>query len=133
MPSLSEPEVKLLRQALFFGVVGIIATIIHVAVAYALLSMGTVNPYVCNALGACSAIAFSFFGNANVTFGFKGKQSEAFRRFLAQSALNFVLTSLILLGVEASGRPYWLYVVIVVLTVPPISFAISKLWVFREN
>lgn len=124
---------KLLRQALVFGVVGIIATIIHVAVAYALLSIGTVNPYVCNALGACSAIAFSFFGNANVTFEFGGKHSEAFRRFLAQSALNFVLTSLILLGVESSGRPYWLYVVIVVFTVPPISFAVSKFWVFREN
>lgn len=123
----------LVRQIAFFGLVGILATFIHVALALSLITYTEINPYLANALGALSALGVSFFGNSHLTFLYRGSVSRAFLKFLAQSGISFALTNIILFGVEKSGWPEWSYAAIVVAIVPPTSFLFAKLWVFRSE
>ena len=124
---------SLVRQVAFFGIIGVLATFVHVALAYTLMTVLALNPYVANAFGAGAALGISFHGNSQITFLYRGNVSRAFIRFLAQSALTFALTNVIVFIVEQNDWPGWLYAAIVIAVVPPVSFLVAKLWVYRTD
>ena len=99
--------------------------------AWALIAATGINPYLANGLGAVSAISVSFAGNSQITFVYEGSISQAFTRFLVQSAIAFAMTSFIVFLVERNRWSDWAYALIVIGTVPPTTFVISKYWVFR--
>ena len=124
---------SLVRQVAFFGIIGVLATFVHVALAYTLMTFLALNPYFANALGAAAALGISFLGNSQITFLYRGNVSRAFVRFLVQSALSFALTNAVVFVVEQNGWPSWLYAAIVIAVVPPVSFVVAKLWVYRSD
>lgn len=124
---------QLVRQLLSFGSVGMLATLAHVAVAYALLTTTSINPYAANLAGFLSAVGISFFGNARVTFGYSEAWWPAFTRFVVVSLTSLGLTTTILAVIETWSLPYWTYVLATLAIVPPLTFLLSKFWVFARR
>ena len=121
---------QLVRQLLSFGSVGMVATVVHVALAYVLMLQTATSPFLANLAGFLAAFGISFFGNAKLTFGYDGSLTGPMVRFLAISFVSLTLTSGITALVEAQGLPRWTYVVLTLATVPPITFLLAKFWVF---
>lgn len=124
---------RLFRQLLSFGSVGMLATLAHVAVAYLLLTGTSINPYLANLAGFLSAVGISFIGNARLTFGYSENWWPAFARFAVVSLTSLGLTSAILAVVEARGLAYWTYVLATLAIVPVLTFMLSKFWVFASR
>ena len=119
------------RQVLSFGAVGALATILHVTLAWMLISETTLNPYIANLLGTCTAFAISFLGNARFTFRTDRSLPDCARRYLLVSLLSLGMTSAILAFVESTGLPTYAYVLFVLGIVPPVTFLSAKLWAFQ--
>ena len=120
----------LLRQIASFAGVGCCATLAHVLVAFSLMTLSPFDPYICNLLGATSAYGVSFLGNARLTFGVHERLSVYAVRYLPVSCLSLVLTTAELAIVSHFGWPSAVYAIVVLLTVPPATFLLAKLWVF---
>ena len=119
-----------LRQLASFGTIGIVATLLHVTAAYLLRSGFGADPYFANLIGFLLAFGISFAGNARLTFSYRGAISAAFVRFLALSSVSLVMTTLWMAWVVRNGLPMSLYVLVVILTVPPVTYLLSRFWVF---
>lgn len=120
----------LLRQLAAFGMVGIIATLVHVTVAFALIEQAAMEGFRANACGAAAAFAVSYLGNARITFRSERGLIEGASRYLGVTLVSLVLTSAILALVQRHGLPTYAYAVIVVVTVPPATFLLAKFWAF---
>ncbi len=131
MPLRAAFSLRLIRQVISFGAIGVCATLAHVALAWLLIEQGLVNPYFANLLATCAAFAFSFLGNAGLTFRTDRQLSECARRYIVVSAVSFFMTSAILALVRHNGWPTYVYAAIVLSTVPPATFLMAKLWAFR--
>ena len=130
-PAQHRISVTLLRQALSFSAVGIVATLAHVLIAWAIINLTILNPYVGNLLGACTAFAVSFFGNAGLTFRTERSLWDCAPRYACISLFSFIMTSAILAFVQHEGLPTYAYALLVLAVVPPVTFLLSKFWVFR--
>ncbi|WP_332774123.1 GtrA family protein [Phenylobacterium sp.] len=120
------------RQGGTFVIVGVAATLVHVAVALAAREALGLAPLNANLAGYCAAVGVSYLANARLTFRRPSRNLAQFGRFLAVSLLALGLNqALVYLLVERAGWPFWLALVPVVLAVPTLSFALSKLWAFR--
>ena len=75
----------------------------------------------------------TFAGNARLTFSYRGAISAAFVRFLALSSVSLIMTTLWMAWVVRSGLPMSLYVLVVILTVPPVTYLLSRFWVFAPR
>ena len=124
------PEMKMLRQLFSFGVVGVAATLSHVGVAWLLIESVALNAYLANAFGACIAFLVSFLGNANFTFSTNRSFWSSARRYVWVSLLSLMLTSIILVLTRHYGLSTIAYVAAVLVTVPPATFFLAKLWAF---
>lgn len=129
----SAPEMKLLRQLFSFGVVGVAATLSHVGVAWLLIESTALNVYLANAIGACAAFMVSFLGNANFTFISNRSFWSSARRYVWVSLLSLLLTSIVLALTKHFGLSTLTYVVAVLVTVPPATFFLAKLWAFSPS
>jgi putative flippase GtrA len=133
LPAAARHEVRLLRQILSFGLVGIAATFAHVALAWLLIDTSGCNPYLANFLGACTAFAVSFLGNAGWTFATDRPLASSARRYIFVSLTSFVLTSAILAVVRHYGWPTSIYVALVLAIVPGTTFLMAKTWAFSPS
>lgn len=124
---------RLLRQLASFGTVGVFATLAHVATAWMLIDLAALDSYLANGLGGASAFLVSFLGNACFTFTTDRSLLRCAGRYLFVSLFSFALTSAILAFVERNGLPTWLYLAIVLATVPPATFMLAKLWAFHPQ
>lgn len=124
-----DSDMAWLRELLSFGAVGIAATLTHVLIAWALIRAGA-DPYLANLLGATGAFGVSFLGNARLTFRTNRGWASSARRYGLVSLFSLVVSSLILLCVERLGLALWVYLLLVVLVVPPATFLLAKLWAF---
>ena len=117
-----------------FVVVGLGATLVHVAVYVATIELAGVAPLAANALGFATAVTISFLGHQHWTFrdapGESGR--NALLRFWGVALLGFLLNTLFVQLVTGTlGWSYdWAIPPMVAIT-PVITFLLSKLWVFR--
>ena len=124
------PEMKLIPQLFSFGAVGVAATLSHVGVAWLLIESASINGYLANAFGACTALTVSFLGNANFTFSTNRTLWSSARRYIWISLLSLTVTSIIMAFTKYNGLSTSAYVAIVFATVPPATFCLAKLWAF---
>lgn len=120
------------RQAFSFGGVGTLATLAHVTLSWTLIREASWDPYISNLLGTCVAFLISFVGNAFLTFSTNRSLWSCALRYVFVSLSSLVMTSSILAFVENIGLPIYVYVLIVLATVPPTTFFLAKLWAFRS-
>jgi hypothetical protein len=121
-PGKPAPNMKLLRQLFSFGVVGVAATLSHVGVAWLLIESVAINAYLANAIGACVAFSVtdrSFWSST--------------RRYVWVSLLSLMLTSIILALTKHYSLSTFAYVAAVLVTVPPATFLLAKLWAFSPT
>lgn len=125
------PDMLWFRQIVSFGMVGILATISHVTLAWLLIEGTTLDKYVANLFGGIVAFSVSFFGNARFTFKTDASSLRCAGRSLFVTALSLFLSSAILAFVSWNGLPIYIYVLIVLATVPPSTFLLAKFWAFQ--
>lgn len=125
--------VKLLRELLSFGIVGIAATLAHVLLAWLLIDLFRCNPYVANLMGTIAAFSISFLGNAGFTFQTNRTLQSSAIRYVFVSLTSFILTTGVLAGTRYLGLPTHIYVLVVLATVPPATFLLAKLWAFSPQ
>lgn len=120
-------------QVATFGLVGVVATIVHYAVA---LSLTRVMPLAfANPLGFAVAFCVSYFGHLRYTFRIAGEQSNhrsRLPRFLVVALLGFLVGQTIIV-LPFHSLPDWLSLLLAVTAAPVTTFIASKLWVFRQN
>ena len=124
---------ELRRQGPRFIVVGLAATLVHFAVAIALVETDQLAPFWANIPTFFTAFLVSYVGHLKWTFGVAGHHQQRLPRFLSIAMLAFGLNQLIIhLAVDRIGLDYRLGLAIVVLTVPPIVFFAGRAFAFAE-
>lgn len=115
-----------------FGVVGVSATALHLAVAAGLLMLAGAPPLLANTGAFLVAFCLSFSGNYFWTFRAPGNAGRAMRRFLAISGSAFLVNTLVLSALLESGRVAPLIALVLsVAVMPVITYLASRLWGFR--
>lgn len=128
---------KLLRElfiAVRFGLVGVLATIIHIVIVWLLLRNALLPTLAANTLAFLVAFCVSFSGNYVWTFRSPGYPVSAMWRFFIVSGSAFVVNTLLLKGMLAME---WLMpmqaAMVSAAVIPLITFLASRLWTFRSR
>ena len=122
----------LIAQLGRFGTVGVIATLVHLGVAWILSRGFNFAPFVANAFGFLAAFGCSYLGHFYWTFGHRSGHPTRLPRFLVVSGFGFALTNLIVwLVVSIAGHPFEFALLAILFAVPASTWALSRLWAFR--
>lgn len=113
--------------------VGILATAVHVAVAYFTGTFGDFPPQLANLFGFLVAFMVSYFGHLHYTFQPQASSDRYFRRFLILSGLSFLTSSSVVFFLTHTvGLNFVWAMVGVAVIVPGVSFLAAKFWAFTE-
>jgi putative flippase GtrA len=115
-----------------FGLVGIVATAVHIAVVWLLLRETGIAPIFANTLAFLMAFGISFAGNYLWTFRSPGNPRRAMFRFFVIAFTAFAANTLVLSFLLHKG--WFLPDVSAIFSasaVPVISFLASRLWGFK--
>ncbi|HUF87690.1 MAG TPA: GtrA family protein [Thermohalobaculum sp.] len=124
---------QLLKQISRFGLVGVVATAVHVAVGLGLHNGLGMAPLWANLIAFGCALGVSFLGQTRLTFPDAQAGGGAFLRFATVAVSGLGLNQAVVWVVtSAFGGPYWLALAIIVATVPWITFALLKFWALRH-
>ena len=124
----------MMGQLMRFGVIGVIATVIHVAIALLLHHLIGVSPLWSNAIAFITAWMFSYVGNRVWTFESETRHTRAIPRYFLVSCCGFALNQLIVfVTVSWWGWPFWLALACAVTIVPLISFTASRYWAYGQS
>ena len=122
-----------LRQISRFGFVGIVATAVHVGVGLGLHEGAGLRPLWANLVAFGCALGVSFLGQTRLTFPDSTADGGAFVRFAVVAVSGLGLNqSIVWLVTSVFARPYWLALVIVIFTVPGITFLLLKFWALKR-
>lgn len=122
-------------QLFRYGVVGAVATALHVLTYLGTIALVGMPPLAANLAGYGVGVAFGFI--AHRLWSFQGHGS---RRNVAGSAWRFFLVSLVGLGlnslwvlllVTTFGGPYWWPIPLMVVATPLLIFFLLRSWVFK--
>ncbi|PIB25696.1 hypothetical protein BFP76_00765 [Amylibacter kogurei] len=116
-----------------FGVVGIVATLLHISAALISKEVFGLIAQTANLIGFGVAFLFSFAGHFRFTFAATGSIEAHFTRFACLSIVAFFLSSTIVYSTTSHlNWPFWASILVVGLTIPFVSFFISKYWAFED-
>lgn len=111
-----------------FGGVGVIATLVHLAVAAAaFIVWPTVSPFVANLMAFIVAFQVSFWGHRRFTFRKDGRAHRFFVLALGGFALNNGVLATLLIASSIDGL---LAIVIATFTVPLLMYVAARFWAF---
>lgn len=121
-----------LRQMFRFGIVGIAATLVHVAAMVFYVEALGITPVFANLLAFLTALPVSYLGNFHWTFSVRGEHSRRLPRFVFTQSIGFGSSqSIVFVFVELLTIDYKAALAVVVATVPALTYLASRLWVFR--
>lgn len=130
-------DVDFLREIITagrFGLVGLLATVVHIAIVWVLLALTNIVPVLANTLAFMVAFCISFVGNYLWTFRSPGSPRRAIFRFFVIAASAFIVNTLVLAFLV---RQDWFSPVVSAILsaslVPVISFFASRLWGFEKD
>ena len=119
-----------IRRFSSFGLVGALATAIHVAVASALIAGVAWPAGLANGLAFCVATLASYSLNSRLTFQ-QAMSRRTLWRFVAVAAVGAVLSMAISGGAEWYGLHYLVGIALVVLSLPLLTFVAHSRWTYR--
>ena len=118
-------------QLLRFSFVGVLATLVHVTVAFFLLK-ALDFPLVFANIGAFfTAFIVSYFGNALWSFEIHSEM-RSLMKFCVASAVNLSIIVLISSWTAQAGLPPYTGILAVALVIPLVGFLLQKMWVFNR-
>jgi putative flippase GtrA len=123
-----------LRRFARFAVVGVIATLTHTAVFTVAIEALRIEPVTATALAFCVAVLVGYALNRRWTFAAHGGQDARLWRYVVGALAGLAVNSAIMYAAVhvAKASPY-LGLVLGIVTVPPLTFALNQLWVFRRR
>jgi putative flippase GtrA len=124
---------RLAAKTAWFGVIGILSTLIYGATALLAIDLLTWSPLIANATAYLAAMVNSYFGHRLLTFRATVPHQLAMPRFVAQSAIGYVLSHAITFGVARLHLHYLIGIVAVMVVLPCANFAAMQFWVFAER
>lgn len=113
-----------------FAIVGIAATIIHIAVAVGLIETVHWHPGIANGIAFVVANFFSYASNTRWSFNAK-MSMVSWHRFIFVSAIAWLLTVAISGLVAEAGGAYILGILLVVIFIPPLSYIAHRNFTYR--
>lgn len=123
-----------IRQAISFGLVGVMNTAIGFGTIVVAQSVFGLHPVLANVLGYAAGLTNSFFMNRAITFQDAARDRASIVRFLVAFAVAYganLMVLLILLSLMPGAALVWQAVAMVVYT--GIFFVLSKFYVFRVS
>lgn len=126
----------LLRQIVRFGLVGGLATLVHIGIFLGLADGLGFHPQAANLLAWFTAFIISFLGHFHWTFqdnpvGTPRRATDALIRFLAVSLLGLGLNSgIVMVVVGILDAPNAMAALLMATLVPALLFAINRFWAF---
>ena len=116
-----------------FGVIGVVATAVHVGMVVFLVEVPRLTPVWANVFAFLTALPVSYFGNFHWTFAAEGQHGRRVPRFVFTQTLGFASSQTIMFVVVEVMRLYYgIALAAVVMTVPLMSFLLSRMWVFSQ-
>ena len=112
-----------------FGGVGVVATLVHLSVAWSVLALyPQLSPLVANLIAFMTAFPVSYAGHKHLTFGAKGGAGRFFMLAVGGFCLNNGVLLLLINTLDLVG---FVAIILSTFTVPVLVYAGSRLWVFR--
>lgn len=118
------------RRVMTFGLVGVLATGIHVMVASALIAGVGWPAGFANGAAFCVATLASYSLNSRLTFR-QAMSRRTLWRFVAVAALGALLSMAISGGAEWYGLHYLVGIALVVTSLPLLTFLAHSRWTYR--
>ena len=117
-----------------YGIVGVIASVIHFVISFLANKELLLNPYMAHLLGFVFGLLTAYMGHYYYSFKDNEKHSDRFPKFFITALTGlvlhqggvYVLVTLFNLDYRNQVLP------LLVLSVPVITFLMSKFWVFSE-
>lgn len=124
-----QARMRAIRQIASFGLVGVAATLLHVAVFSISTEALQIEPQVANVIAFLSSLPVSYAGNMHLTFGRRPKLV----RFLVTAFAGYTLNAVNVHAVQTLGLPSLWAVPGMMVIVPALLFLLSRFWVFRSS
>lgn len=124
------PLNELFRQAVKFGLVGVINTVVGLTVFYGFLYLVGTSPGMSNVIGHCVAVCGSFFLNSTFTFNRAPSVKRAIQ-FLFAFGLSLAVNLVVLHGGIAMGLSPGIAQLPAMVTYTCVFFLVSRFHVFR--
>ncbi|MEM8597692.1 MAG: GtrA family protein [Pseudomonadota bacterium] len=122
--------VETILRVLRFGIIGVAATLTHVAVLVLLVETGATSPTYANVLGWIAAVPVSYFGHYFFTFAARSAHGATFARFMLLSGTSLAVSQGVVMVTQALGGPYQVAALIFVVAVPAANFVLMQVLVF---
>ncbi len=123
---------RLVGEVLRFGLVGVVATAVHVGVALVAHALG-LTPQIANFCGYLVAVWVSFLGHARFTFAVSRMYRAQVVRFFVISLISLLTSSAVTALGTAMGWSFWISMAGVAVIVPGATYLAAKFWAFSEN
>ncbi len=126
-------KTKLFFQLVRFGIVGVSASAVHFCVVVSLVELAALKPLVANIFAFFISFQVSYFGHSNWTFGETATLHRvALPRLLLVSVIAMAINETMFYFMMTFFQlPYPIALLVVLTTIPIVTFIINKLWVFR--
>ena len=122
-----------MKSLIRFGLTGILATLTHSVVFICLIELFGIRPLYATVPAFLSALLVSYLLNYRWTFDASGPHQRMLPRYTLVSITGLGLNLLITYWVVDVLRGDYLWaLLLVIVTVPVMTFLLSKLWVFRS-
>ncbi len=122
----------LLRQIATFGAAGVIATLVHVVIGVSLNRLAGLPPFTANLIAFPAATCVTLLSNSRLTFKGHGGGAQSFAKGLATVLFGLALNQIIVVIVaDMLGYPYEIALIVIIATVPAVTFLLFKFWAFR--
>lgn len=119
-----------MRRLIFFLLVGVLATAVHVAVASVLITAAGWWAVFANGVAFCVATLASYSLNSRLTFQ-QPLSGRTLQRFLTVATAGLALSMAISGGAERAGLHYLVGIALVVSGVPLLSYLAHSRWTYR--
>lgn len=116
-----------------FTLVGILATTVHVSIAWLLMVYAEFVPIMANFSAFLFAFIVSFMGHYYWTFSARVNRAQALKRFLMITGTAFAANNVVLISLLKSGviTPV-LATIYAIFLIPVFTYVLSRLWAFRS-
>jgi len=130
---MSQPLSALIRQIATFGTAGVIATLVHVVIGVSLNRFAGLSPFVSNLIAFPLATCVTLLSNSRLTFRGHGGGAQSLLKALATVLFGLALNQIIVVIVaDWLGYPYEIALIVIIATVPAVTFLLFKFWAFRR-
>jgi putative flippase GtrA len=139
-PSFFNHAVKIVHQYIKFGLIGVLATVVHIGLFIIFIEWFQAWEILANLIAYCAAVMVSFLGNSLWTFKASRSNHEKTASVSRTQLIRFWVTSLaglilntviVFVVIDIWIAPYYYAIALMVTLTPILIFITSKLWVFR--